>query len=94
MTPALADGGRKPRPLAVCPYCRQIVGAPPSFTSMWHLGTGADVPSCCLTEHYLRQQASTQQAPQQPQPSGPIQISPQKRGGETSPLIIVDESGA
>ena len=90
-----AAGGEQPAALAICPYCRQIVGAPRSFGSLWHVGTGSDAPSCCLTEHYLRQQAATKQAPQQPQQpqqSGPIQIAPQKRSGQTSPLIIVDQS--
>ncbi len=89
---SLSAGSGESGPLAVCTYCHRIVGAQRSFASMWHLGTGDDAPSCCLTEHYLRQQASMQQAPQQPQSSGPIKISPQKQGGVTSPLIIVDES--
>lgn len=83
--------------LAICEYCHQIVGEPRSFAAMWHVGTGADAPSCCLTGHYLRQQAAMQQAPQQPQQpqsSGPINVRPrqQQRSGQTSPLIIVDES--
>jgi len=83
--------------LAACEYCHQIVGAPRSFASMWHRGTEADAPSCCLTEHYLRQQAGQQapQQPQEPQSSGPINVRPRAgaaRSGQTSPLIIVDES--
>ena len=80
-------------PLAACEYCHQIVGAPRSFASMWHRGTEVDAPSCCLVEHYLRQQVA-QQAP--PPPSGPINVRPRQgsgqRQGQTSPLIIVDES--
>ena len=85
--------------LGVCEYCHQIVGAPSSFASMWHVGTQPDTPSCCLVEHYLRQQATAEQAPaapQQPPSSGPINVRPREGGGQrqgqTSPLIIVDES--
>ena len=81
--------------LAACDYCHQIVGAPRSFATMWHRGTEVDAPSCCLVEHYLRQQAAQPAAPpQQQQSSGPINVKPKQgqRQGQTSPLIIVDES--
>jgi hypothetical protein len=90
VTQAPAGGGSTP-PLGICPYCREIVGSPRSFASSWHVGTSDDVPSCCVTGHYLRQQAQRQQAPP-PQSSGPINIASPARGGQTSPLIIVDES--
>ena len=81
--------------LAICEYCHRIVGSLSSFAAMWHVGTGADAPSCCLTEHYLRQQAAMPQAAPPPQESGPINVRPRAgaaRGGQTSPIVIVDES--
>lgn len=92
MTQPPAGGGSTPS-LGICPYCREIVGSSRSFASSWHVGTSDDVPSCCVTGHYLRQQARQQAAPPPPQSSGPINIAGSPaRGGTTSPLIIVDES--
>lgn len=82
-----------PSPTA-CPYCRFIVGGPVSFSRWWHLGRGPDAPSCCLTEQYQRRQrAATQQPQPQPQPSasGPIPVAPRSGGGQTSPVIFVEE---
>ncbi len=78
--------------LTICPYCRVIVGAPPSFSWWWHVGRDPDTPSCCLTEQYQRRNAGAQQAPAAPASSGPIAVAGRSGGGETSPLILVDES--
>lgn len=85
--------------LAICPFCHEVVGAPTSFAHLWHIGRDlANTPSCCLVGEHQRQVTQQEHVPEQPfVPSGgPINVAPRggapQRPGQTSPLIIVDES--